>query len=356
MDFVKDANKAQLLKIASLVGLPEFVKQATCESEETLKKLPPSAFAGIREFPIHTKSACWLSCHYFFLNRNKMRKERAEFIEKRLKAAADKWCLSYNRMKQKFEEAQKQKAEKPSTKWALVVERDGQPFKLYPVSTRDQLIRSARHFYEHRTKYPYEYRRKIASAILDAASEYVDIVLPHEDYLWQASGRGAAAPEKVAHAFLLRARLVDGELRKGLYKFAAEVCREPFETRRQRKYAKLLADIDEEAGLTDLYDQGLPLPEETLFSQTLKEAKELVDSAVVLSNGCVLTTEQIEAMPLMKAAEAVGGPLLETFCRDIHPDMHTIKKALEQLNQDDANTLMLFAPKNNPFEAFSFLS
>ena len=66
MDFVKDQNPKPIYLADSLVGLPEYVKDASQIMPEDVKDLADAAFGnpGLREFPVHTKEATWLSAAY----------------------------------------------------------------------------------------------------------------------------------------------------------------------------------------------------------------------------------------------------------------------------------------------------
>ena len=66
MDFVTDQNNKPLYLADQLAGLPEYVKTASPIETDQLAALQPNAFGdpAVREYPIHTKAATWLSACY----------------------------------------------------------------------------------------------------------------------------------------------------------------------------------------------------------------------------------------------------------------------------------------------------
>jgi hypothetical protein len=66
MDFVKDQNPKPIYLADELVGLPEYVKTASQILPDDLVNLADVAFGvpSLREYPVHTKEATWLSAAY----------------------------------------------------------------------------------------------------------------------------------------------------------------------------------------------------------------------------------------------------------------------------------------------------
>lgn len=66
MDFVKDQNPKPIYLADALIGLPDYVKTASQITPDDLVDLADVAFGvpSLREFPVHTKEATWLSAAY----------------------------------------------------------------------------------------------------------------------------------------------------------------------------------------------------------------------------------------------------------------------------------------------------
>ena len=347
MDFSHDENKTQFLAVCDIFGLPEYVKSAVAEEQEDLSTLQPSAFAGIREYPVHTKAATWMSCAYFTMNEDQLHRNEREFVKSRLEKCAKEWGVDFSGIQKDYCVAT---AVHEPVKYALVEKDQSEnEVKLCPIDTREDVRAAASWLYDNRTKLPYSWRNKIAKAVINEAGDYDGILLPHIDYLNKAAGYGASAPEDIATALAARSRMIDDQqIQDAIMKVAGDLQPRKFNYEAQQKFASLLADIDEGFGITRFYNSFLPLPEETVCGLTAKEASEIVNTSLVLANGRVVTDSALDAMPLHKVAAAIGGAFFETIESTVLPSPSFVKQAVSKLNSDDADTLCLFVQNGLP--------
>lgn len=344
MDFINDRSNSQLSVLKSIIPEAAELCKAAGMDDETLESLPPSAFAGIGQFPIHTKAATELSCYYFWLNRPQMPSSTAEFVEGRLKKAATELGIDYAATEEDF----KNRSTGP-VKWAFsTVLADGEPVKLYPLSGRTSVKQAAEHFYSNRTRYPYSWRIKIAAEILKTAEEcgLPSNEISHYDYLLRAANKGISSTKQAAEEVRIRACMVGGEAGQDLLKLAAMILEQPLDYDRHVKYAELLAQTDEAGGLTKFYGTRLNMPEDVLFATHIDLLKQALDSTVELANGRLISAEQLANLPLEKVAEAVGDNLTQALGGPtIGVGLEQLKAALVKLTPQDADTVCLFVPK-----------
>jgi len=349
--------QSRLTALDTIIPVPEFVKQAAERKEEARDQLPLSAFAGIgRQYPVDSKASTWLSCCEFVKKAGNLTDGRFMYIEGRLSKAAADYGLDFDAIRNQYAAASR--IEKPADeKWALVVENDlGEKIRLYPLPNRESLKAAAEHFYTNRFRYPYEWRRKIAREILSELGSYDDVLVAHEDYLHKAAGYGFCSPYRASLAFAVRAKLLESDMAETMEKFATSICMEKLSAEQIRKYCGLLALVDEAMGLTDLYTEALPMPEEIFFSESAKSAQELIESSIRLSNGEVVTVEQLKRTPLVKAAQAIGGNTVSRLMGGhLLPDMDIVKQALSELLPHEADTFCLFVPEESQWKNYAYL-
>jgi len=356
MDFRKDTNKTQFLVIFDAFDVPEFVKKASTDEADTIQSLPSSAYAGVNTFPTHTKAATWMSCAYFLLNEQDVPKDTRPAIEDRLKSAAQDWGIDFDALRDEHVAAT---VEKPRY---LINEKSasGEDVNLLPVSDLQSLRTGAEWLYENRDRLPFTWRQKAARALISEAGEYDGTILPKSDYLHKAAGYGTSDPKTIAGAFAVRAKLLQAEpVSKEIMKVAVDLYRTGLDKTKYASVATTLATIDEKFNLHKYYSQSLPTPEEVVFGRTFKEARELMNTLTMLPNGKLVTDEQIEQAPIMKAARVIGGGFLNAVtCSLFTPTLPLVKKAIAELKPEDADTLCLFidAAKGNDLDNWQFLT
>ena len=105
VDTLSDKGLTQLTQISNIIHpLPDFVKSASLPSQKEISELPATSFADVsgKRFPVHTKSAAYLSYAYFLKQQNDFDKTAATRIAGRFQQIASFW-----NMKDEFENMEK---------------------------------------------------------------------------------------------------------------------------------------------------------------------------------------------------------------------------------------------------------
>jgi hypothetical protein len=333
-------QKEQAQKI---FNFPEFFSMEGLD-EEAKKELPLHAFAGYnKDFPIHTKSAAWLSAQYFFIGEDDLGAAERELVEENIKSAAEDWGLDFKRMREEFQSSYKE-AQRKDTDHLLELGE----LKLYPTPNKESTIKAAEHFYSNRHKYPYAWRREIAKNLRSRANDFELIIPePYNDYIQKAAGLGASTPEHAAEALVLRAqRINDEKVKEAVLNLAVGVHESSWSYKSNTELTKLAAEMDEFYGLHRHYGDDLDLPEEEFFSQSLNSVKQAASKYLTLSNGREYHDDELAGLDIVKAAEFIGGEFEENLSGSfIKPTLRAIKQAAASLDENDARLFELFVDR-----------
>jgi len=145
-DFVRDANPKPLYKVGSLKSIPEYVRDYTIPTPESLENLSSAAFADKENklHPIHEKAATILSAVYLHGTGKAVSKEMDN-----VKAAAAIFGTSKDLeqiLADLTQETEKSASavEVPQTAYAITVEfEEGKQASYYPISNEVQVRDSA---------------------------------------------------------------------------------------------------------------------------------------------------------------------------------------------------------------------
>ncbi len=236
-----------------------------------------------------------------------------------------------------------------SKEGAYALDRDGQ--RMYPLHDRDSLQKAAEHFMRHRGRYPYEWRREIATNLLKKADQ-LGCEVPDADYMKKAAGRGMGEKSEIAAHLMFRSRKIPG-VKDDLEKLARTVHQsEEIGPKEASAAARVMAQVDESTDLYRGYGDALPFPEEVAFSHTEDEIQKTASSMVKLANEAVVTREQLQRAPVSKVAAAIGGEFEQKLMEDMF-DHDTFTKLASDLDPDDADTLCVMLPEAQQQISFS---
>ncbi len=138
MDFVKDLNPKPIYLAAELGLMPDYVGDAAQLTSEDLAPLQKVAFAdpGRREFPIHSKTATWLSAAYAM----GIGMTDPALLERITKAAAVFGITEDVTKLEAAFQAQIKTASAPERRYALVHEGEG----YFPINDAEEILESGR--------------------------------------------------------------------------------------------------------------------------------------------------------------------------------------------------------------------
>lgn len=316
MSIPADRNRARLHEIMSTLGRPGYVKEAAAVDFSDLDRIPSSSFADpeTRQYPCHTKEACWVSAAYMAHDG-----VTGEPI-KRLEKFAASWGIGSD-VQMTFAKVEirkgleKQAAEKIA--YALDETYDGKPVRRFPIATAEMVKTSADRFYADRAKYPWAWRTKVAAALRQKIAEHKIekwIDEPVRDYLDRAAGAGTldktamwyelataqhhmpkdAAVEKLAQIVEgIEDLLEKGHKESDLVKTACQV----------------FATIHE-AGLREFVSH---LPEERLIGRTVTKLAAERANYVVLGDGSTIDVRTVDFEKVAAAVPALADVTPETF-------------------------------------------
>jgi hypothetical protein len=329
LDQTGDINGQQLYRLSRLYTLPDFVKKASSDAIYGDDGLENHQFADstCRQFPCHTAASTYISTLFFLDKQAAMAPERAEFVASRL----DDFAFAHgiiDRVKQLKEklatDAPRDNVDElPDRLFALILEshesRSGATERHYPMRNALELKKCAEYLKEYRDEFPYKYRQKMASSILDLALEYGAGLGDLDDFLEKTAGRGAAASFEVGTLLFDRARLLK---RAGKIDFAikmAELAKTvvgrpaSIQDQDQRvKLACLVDDMDRETGLYRLVSD-LPRPEDVFFDLTEKVASEMRAKHFATTSGNIYQLADVEGLKLAEVRDLMGTDFAEAI-------------------------------------------
>jgi hypothetical protein len=326
---VSDRNRAELHEIVSHLGKPAYVKTAAEVDFGELDRIPSSSFADpeTRQYPCHTKEACWVSAAY-------MAHDGVSGAPiKRLEKFAADWGIGSD-VQIAFAKAEIRKemakAAAAAVPYALDEQYGEERIKRFPVATPEMVKTSADRFYADRAKYPWKWRTKVASALLSKIAEHrVEKWINPDvrDYLDRAAARGTL--DKAAMWDALAAAEYYLPNTAGVAKLAEIV--DALDKSESPALAKVACDafatIHETAGLSQFVNG---LPEEKLIGKTMMKIAEERASFVKMADGSTLN---LDDLPMEKLAAVV--PELAKMSRD------ELRDVLPTLPADVAETLRL---------------
>lgn len=322
LDQTGDINGQQLYRLSKLYPLPDFVKKASADSVYGNDQLEAHQFGdpAMRQYPCHTASSTYISTLFFMDKRAALNPDRAAFIEGRLDDFAFLHGISerIDQLKEKLAMATKPKpdAELSDDAYALILSaeesRSGKVERHYPMRNALEVKKCAEYLKEFSHEFPYKYRQKMASAILDLAGKYGAGLGDLDTFLEKQAGRGAAATQEVGELLFSRARLLK---RAGKMDYAikmAEIAKTV--TGRDKalqdqdqlvKLACLIDDVDRETGLNRLVGD-LPRPEDVFFNLTEKVASQLRNEHFSTRSGNIYKLADVDGLKLADVRDMMG--------------------------------------------------
>jgi len=354
VDAPADRNQQVLHKLAKLVDIPAFVKDAGLLDDGQIAELPQHVFADpiSRKFPCHTKAATWLAQAYFLENRHLYPTKQAAQIQGRISNAANWWGIGgqIKQAAQSWETHQVAvEGELPDDAYALVVDHDGQKLREWPITNAVNVKAAAATLYGNRSKFPYDWRMAAARRILAKAAQFqvTDIEPSVHEYLTKAAGYGSATPQLAGEAIARRMLMVPNKetavktAAAKLAKAVAAVKGIP-STESMVKLARIIDRLDREQGFYRYYDEaGLEMPEEIFFKLTEKKAQAFRDGHFSLQTGTIIPIEAIASLDLSKVASTLGDEFEKAVTADgsLDIDVEKFARVAATLPRNDAQLL-----------------
>lgn len=342
-----DGGCVKLYALSKIADFPDFVKTADRNDATGLEEIPSTSFAHRfnRQFPCHTKSACYLSHGYLMLAKEDMPKRDIDMCEHNLQKHAAFWDIEAEVKALVSSLEKKAEAYVPQhSDYALNVDAHGEIKSYFPVHTSEAVYKSAQDLMAHRQKFTYAMRKQAAVNLIAKGKE-LNIsanMLPPE--LDKMAGLGLAEKRNVVGELENRFYTARNEGHKTaaqkLKKFAALINDTPGEYVSHdllEKVAEALDIYDRFTGIHQEYGGNVPFPEDVLFGFTKKAMIANRVPTVKLTNG-----SEYEIKDLIKASAAfsVLGDIKDDLV-DIAGNLDMLKVAdiVPTLPKDDAAAL-----------------
>jgi hypothetical protein len=286
---------SNLHRIGKLYGLPEFVKEAQFNDDETI--LPSTAFADpwARHYPCHTKAATYVSNITFWERAITNSNPEDAVIGRRLMEFATDWGIDTDVKSALTKVAHDVKNAIPrltGNDFALVV---GNDYK-YPIADAETVKQSTENFCKQAHLYPYAWRKSIAGKIAEkAAAFHVDLGGRLDKLVNPVPAKRADIAEDIeTRAYTVK----DASIRTRLLQMSSKVKSNQFDVAALDKLASILDECDRKTGIYKQYrsqdSRGhLPLPEDVCF-EGATAVKAASDEMIHLQTGYALAKSDLQ--------------------------------------------------------------
>ena len=327
LDQIADTSNRELYDFLNGIDVPEFVKEAELDNEDTLKYSSKTAFADeyAKSFPINTPARVYVS-HAFLHNKKaalekKWGKDYVEKVSQRIKIAGDLFKITDSLVKYTEQRNNKQ-AQDYSEVNICSISHAGKTFDLFPVKTASDFQTSMESFIENINKFPFPWRQKIAKSFIEKAAEFEVDEVP--DLLAKYAGlyyaNIADFPDILAHRFTKIASKVHA------LKYAALIERSKKVTSNKEAFdiVTTAAEIESQAGVTNNTKIASVIGDivDRVFSLDVEKVAELLDC--VQMGGEKFDVNALKKISKEVYKEAFGcdiDPVDATQLRDVLPTM-----------------------------------
>lgn len=302
IDQNQDYSKKELYKFVSGKQIPEFVKQAGLEEvdlDRTDSAISKSAFAdaGGRYFPINSKLRTYVSTVYFINKSAELKQLKGKAYIEKIASALDKAATIFGIQKEVEQYALDWLCEKVAQETedsSIVLKVANNEFNLFTIKTADDCVNKANAFAKEINKYPYQWRRDIATQFVKVAEKYSleelpDLVLKYAGHYY---------PDITAVKTELERRLTKlSEENKDRYKQLITDLKNFSSKEDFFKLADICYYTEKNAGLYDkpYYRKVLGDPVDKIFSLHLDKVAELLD--VINMGGEKFAAEDLKGIP-----------------------------------------------------------
>lgn len=346
LDQRADLNGTEMLFIYRTCDPPEFVKAASsmqlCGDENLAPHL--LALQG-RLYPMHTAAATWMSSAFFEQKKAQLSPQQQATVSRRLADAALHFGITgyVQQLRSTLDkQADLSLDVLPDNEFAYVWRSEqGDKQRHWPLRNALEVKAAASALAQHRDRFTYADRAKIASRILDKAGDYGAALGDGQyDLLERIAGYGVCAAKQACDLLRQRAGLTrDPEIGEELRKLAAMIEAEPVRVQHPAALHDLAQVVDTvDRALRVKYSAEFPRPEDVLFQLNQKTAAVLLDEHVTLLNGSFYKLADLEELPLDALQEVLGAAFARSVASGgLYGDRSKLAEVLPILPRDDAD-------------------
>lgn len=289
MDVLKDNSRRTLIAIAEEHQIPDYVQETEVLDKEAAAELEDDVFADVarRQFPVDSAGNTWLSAAYFKRNGSSYKTAEAQYIEDRIRLAADVHGIRED-VDALFAVKKQAAADwtEDDDNYALVLhDQAGNVIdRRYPIMDEDGVKLAEDYFGRYRGNYPLGVRRRIATGIVKKAAEFgVEV----DAFVHREAGDGIPVKSVLMNEILERAHMTkDAEcaaLLANVNELVAASELADLDSETLDKIAETIDSVDRLNGFGRLYGVKLLPPADVVWALSTKEAESLVDDAVELN-------------------------------------------------------------------------
>ena len=334
-------------QITKVIDLPEFVKEGSVPTSDEVGRLPHTAFADqtSKQFPVHTKEACYLSYAYFIRQKDKFTKRASSRIERKFNDMARFWDIETDMDKLASDlQPRTEKVAATEDDYAITVQHDGKPMHYFPINNRKAVEKSAGALVEHRSNFTYEMRKEAAQKIMGAYIREGYPISSIPDTVQSMAGYGlttkdAAVKElgrRVAFANTTNEKKAAAPLKK-LASSIKKMGDEVLTADTLIKVAGVIDVFDRCLGVTQHYGNEFEYPEDVLFSFTKSAADKVKNELVTMQNGSSYWLQDLEKAS--EAFDALGDMRSDFVDTTGKLDLHKVADIVPTLPRPDAELL-----------------
>lgn len=288
------------------IEIPKFVKEAQLNPDDVPQH---QKIAG--EFPVHTKAATWCSIAAFLTHEGSYNTKEKDFIEPQLKEAAKLWDIDIEGLRSEFKKANK--IEYSDTDFALTTIYNGEKINLYPITSPQQVQKSAKALYDDRSKLPYSWRKHAALNIAKKAYNN-DLAIPKIDYICSILGGTECDLKKMAARIQYRGNNINKHLSGALSKEAGQFYNELAKMAAEHpdktttildEIVEGMAQVEEHLGINTKY-ADIDTPEEIVYNTSGLEAVSK-EAATLKVGEETIDRDSVTLDTFRKAAKVIGG-------------------------------------------------
>jgi len=353
-DITDDVSKTVYANLINKVDVPDYVKSAQVETEESVKHLEPRAFAdNINcKLPVNTKASCWTSALYLYGHPENIASSRRKDAEANLIKHAKIWGIvnEVEATKQAFEVV-----EVPA-EYALTFNFRGTDISRCPCHTTELAKKSCSWLYDHRNRFPIAEQAKAAHTLIDKAGGYSDVPTDAKDYLGALSESNTFATAPNIHiAGAIKERLVSvkrsqwGDLGNALLKVANDLTENPYHLMKGASTVQAaLEAFDTQFDLQKKWGSSITHPVDACYSITRSKAAAAVADTVKLMNGNHFNLSTAALSDIEIGLKQAGDDFLAYAKPDgLNLDINKVKEILPTIPAPDANRFQQAFPTDN---------
>lgn len=348
IDQAQDRSGRHTDQLCADYDAPDFVKQASAEQQgrQGVEELNDRQFAdpSHRRYPVHTKSATWLSTACFFTRKEASKQD--SHIESRLAEQAELFQIYGEFLRLKEAAAtQPEEAKLPDECYAYLFQHQGALQRWLPIVDPADVTKAAGYLQKFASMLPYNHREQIALRTLNRA-ETLQVELDSEtrDYLHKVAGIGLSDPAAVRELLYQRANAARSLKRHNdaeqFEKLARAYTAHPVACvipQHQSQLMALVTTFDEENDLTRHYGYDMTQPELAVHGITKAALAETQADLVSLVTGSTYTKQALLDVSLGEIRSNLGETIAGEVSGDgLFVDMTKLAEVLPTLPRPDA--------------------